>query len=84
MIRRHHRAEAPARPDLSVKELAKVIDATPEWLLARLHEAGLPHRSAHDIVSREQKKVLLLSLRQRHEEEYRWMIVDELMHVRVD
>ncbi|MGV6806753.1 MAG: translation initiation factor IF-2 N-terminal domain-containing protein, partial [bacterium] len=52
--------------EVSVSELAKVVGASEERLLAQMKEAGLPHSSADDKVNDDQKQVLLTYLKGLH------------------
>ena len=45
--------------DINVKQLSKAIKIDLEELLAQMKAAGLPHKSDKDVVSAEDKKVLL-------------------------
>ena len=49
--------------EVSVKELAKLVRATPERLLEQLKEAGVAVKGADDMISDEQKQKLLLYMR---------------------
>ncbi|MCB1667619.1 MAG: translation initiation factor IF-2 [Porticoccaceae bacterium] len=52
--------------EVSVSELAKVVGASVERLLTQMKEAGLPHSSADDSVSDEEKQKLLAYLKGLH------------------
>ncbi len=52
--------------EVSVSELAKVVRVSPERLLIQMKEAGLPHRSAEEKVSDEEKQALLAYLKSLH------------------
>ena len=45
--------------DINVKQLSKVIKIDLESLLAQMSAAGLSHKSENDVVSSDDKKVLL-------------------------
>lgn len=51
---------------VTVKELAKVVDTPVERLLQQMREAGLPHTSAEQAVSDTEKQVLLAHLKSAH------------------
>lgn len=52
--------------EVTVSELAKSVGASEERLLTQMKEAGLSHTSAGEIVSDEEKQVLLNYLKQLH------------------
>ncbi|MGB5146384.1 MAG: translation initiation factor IF-2 [Porticoccaceae bacterium] len=54
---------------LTVSELAKVVDAPVERLLRQMHAAGLSHDSAEQVVNDEDKQKLLIYLKSLHGEE---------------
>ncbi len=49
---------------VTVKQLAEVVGASSERLLAQMREAGLPHTGAEQAVSDEDKQTLLTELQQ--------------------
>ncbi|MDE0930127.1 MAG: translation initiation factor IF-2 [Halioglobus sp.] len=53
---------------VTVKQLAEVVGASSERLLAQMREAGLPHTDAEQAVSDEDKQTLLTYLKQSHGE----------------
>ena len=53
---------------VTVKQLAEVVGASSERLLAQMREAGLPHTEAEQAVSDEDKQTLLTYLKQSHGE----------------
>ncbi|MFB0950300.1 MAG: translation initiation factor IF-2 associated domain-containing protein, partial [Halioglobus sp.] len=53
---------------VTVKQLAEVVGASSERLLAQMREAGLPHTGAEQAVSDEDKQTLLTYLKQSHGE----------------
>ena len=55
--------------ELTVSELAKVVDAPIDRLLRQMHAAGLPHESAEQVVNDEDKQRLLVYLKGLHGEE---------------
>ena len=57
--------------ELTVSELAKVVDAPVERLLRQMHAAGLPHEHAEQVVNDEDKQRLLVYLKSLHGEEAR-------------
>ena len=57
--------------ELTVTELAKVVDAPVERLLRQMRAAGLPHESAEQLVNDEDKQKLLVYLKSLHGEEAR-------------
>ena len=52
--------------DITVQKLAEVVGTPVDALLAQMQSAGLPHQSADDAVSPEQKQQLLERLREAH------------------
>ncbi len=50
----------------TVKQLAETVGAPVERLLSQMKDAGLPHTTENDVVTDEQKKTLLMSLRKSH------------------
>lgn len=52
--------------DVTVNQLAEKLGVSPERLLVQLSDAGVPVTAADDLVSEEQKRKLLLHLRQSH------------------
>ena len=52
--------------DVTVAELAEVVGTPVERLLKQMGEAGLIHGSAEQVVSEEDKKVLLAHLKNSH------------------
>lgn len=54
---------------LTVSELAEVVDAPVERLLRQMHAAGLSHDSAEQVVNDEDKRKLLIYLKSLHGEE---------------
>ncbi|MEM1434047.1 MAG: translation initiation factor IF-2 [Pseudomonadota bacterium] len=52
--------------DVTVQQLAETVGAPVDRLLAQMQEAGLPHGTAEDAVSEEQKQALLLHLKKSH------------------
>jgi translation initiation factor IF-2 len=52
--------------EVTVSELAKVVGASEDRLLAQMKEAGLKHKKASDKVSDEEKQVLLAYLKTLH------------------
>ena len=54
--------------EVTVTELAKSVGASEQRLLMQMQEAGLPHKSASDSVSDEEKQVLLKYLKNLHGE----------------
>ncbi len=54
---------------LTVSELAEVVDAPVERLLRQMHAAGLSHDSAEQVVNDEDKQKLLVYLKSLHGEE---------------
>lgn len=54
--------------DISVKDLAVSINITAEKVLTQMAAAGLPHQTAEEPVSSEQKEILLAHLRKSHGE----------------
>lgn len=52
--------------DVTVSELAKTVGVEVDKLLAQIKEAGLPHKSADDQISNEDKNTLLVHLRRSH------------------
>lgn len=54
---------------LTVSELAEVVDAPVERLLRQMHAAGLSHNSAEQVVNDEDKRKLLVYLKSLHGEE---------------
>jgi translation initiation factor IF-2 len=57
--------------ELTVSELAKVVDAPVDRLLRQMRAAGLPHESAEQVVNDEDKQKLLVYLKGLHGEEAR-------------
>ncbi len=57
--------------ELTVSELAKVVDAPVDRLLRQMRAAGLPHESAEQVVNDEDKQKLLIYLKSLHGEEAR-------------
>ena len=57
--------------ELTVSELAKVVDAPVDRLLRQMRAAGLPHESAEQVVNDEDKQKLLVYLKSLHGEEAR-------------
>lgn len=55
--------------ELTVSELAKVVDAPIDRLLRQMRAAGLPHESAEQVVNDEDKQKLLVYLKGLHGEE---------------
>ncbi|MGX5726157.1 translation initiation factor IF-2 [Metapseudomonas otitidis] len=53
---------------VTVKELAKVVDTPVERLLQQMREAGLPHSSADQVVTDSEKQALLAHLKSSHGE----------------
>ena len=53
---------------VTVKQLAEVVGASSDRLLAQMREAGLPHTGAEQAVSDEDKQTLLTYLKQSHGE----------------
>lgn len=54
--------------EVTVRQLADVVSIPVDKLLAQMIEAGLPHQTADDVVSSDQKQVLLSYLRKSHGE----------------
>ncbi len=52
--------------EVTVKQLAETVGAPAERLLAQMKEAGLPHSSADDSVTEDQKQTLLAHLKRAH------------------
>ncbi|MEM7078926.1 MAG: translation initiation factor IF-2 [Pseudomonadota bacterium] len=52
--------------EVTVKQLAETVGASVERLLKQMQDAGLPHKSADEIVTEEQKRTLLDSLKRSH------------------
>lgn len=52
--------------EVTVRQLADVVSIPVDKLLAQMIEAGLPHQTADDLVSSDQKQVLLSYLRKSH------------------
>lgn len=52
--------------EVTVKQLAETVGAPAERLLAQMKEAGLPHSSADESVTEEQKQTLLAHLKRAH------------------
>jgi len=57
--------------EVTVSELAKSVGASEERLLTQMKEAGLKHKSAGEVVSDEEKQVLLGYLKNLHGESAR-------------
>ncbi|MFZ5654449.1 MAG: translation initiation factor IF-2 [Pseudomonadota bacterium] len=57
--------------ELTVSELAKVVEAPVERLLRQMRAAGLPHEHAEQVVNDEDKQKLLVYLKSLHGEEAR-------------
>ena len=55
--------------EVTVAELAKSVNVSVEHLLQQMKEAGLVHKKAEQVVSDEDKQVLLSHLRTSHGEE---------------
>ena len=55
-------------PEVTVKQLADTVGAPVERLLKQMQEAGLSHKAEGDVVSEEQKQVLLGFLKGAHGE----------------
>jgi len=55
-------------PEVTVKQLADTVGAPVERLLKQMQEAGLSHQTEGDVVSEEQKQVLLGFLKRGHGE----------------
>src|SRR5690606_20686320 len=53
---------------VTVKELAKVVDTPVERLLLQMREAGLAHTSAEQVVTDSEKQALLAHLKSSHGE----------------
>ncbi|MBB2493473.1 translation initiation factor IF-2 [Aquipseudomonas ullengensis] len=53
---------------VTVKELAQVVDTPVERLLQQMREAGLPHTSAEQVVTDNEKQALLAHLKSSHGE----------------
>ena len=53
---------------VTVKELAQVVDTPVERLLQQMREAGLPHTSAEQVVTDNEKQALLVHLKGSHGE----------------
>src|SRR5690606_21918502 len=53
---------------VTVKELAQVVDTPVERLLQQMREAGLPHTSAEQVVTDNEKQALLAHLKGSHGE----------------
>ncbi len=53
---------------VTVKELAQVVDTPVERLLLQMREAGLPHTSAEQVVTDNEKQALLAHLKSSHGE----------------
>ncbi|THG80668.1 translation initiation factor IF-2, partial [Pseudomonas sp. A-1] len=53
---------------VTVKELAQVVDTPVERLLQQMREAGLPHNRAEQVVTDEEKQKLLAHLKSSHGE----------------
>ena len=53
---------------VTVKELALVVDTPVERLLQQMREAGLPHNRAEQVVTDEEKQKLLAHLKSSHGE----------------
>ncbi|PZW49527.1 translation initiation factor IF-2 [Pseudomonas sp. URMO17WK12:I2] len=53
---------------VTVKELAQVVDTPVERLLQQMREAGLPHSSAEQVVTDNEKQALLAHLKSSHGE----------------
>ena len=51
---------------VTVKELAQVVDTPVERLLQQMREAGLPHSSAEQVVTDNEKQALLAHLKSSH------------------
>ena len=51
---------------VTVKELAQVVDTPVERLLQQMCEAGLPHTSAEQVVTDNEKQALLAHLKSSH------------------
>ncbi|SOS25493.1 Translation initiation factor IF-2 [Pseudomonas syringae pv. avii] len=51
---------------VTVKELAKVVDTPVERLLQQMREAGLPHTAAEQVVTDNEKQALLTHLKSGH------------------
>src|SRR5690606_39359866 len=51
---------------VTVKELAQVVDTPVERLLLQMREAGLPHTSAEQVVTDSEKQALLSHLKGDH------------------
>ena len=54
--------------EVTVKQLADTVGAPVERLLKQMQEAGLSHQAEGDVVSEEQKQVLLGFLKRGHGE----------------
>ncbi len=52
--------------DVTVKQLADTVDIAVDRLLRQMGEAGLPHKAEDELVSEEQRQVLLVFLRKSH------------------
>jgi len=52
--------------EVTVKQLAETVGAPAERLLAQMKEAGLPHSSADESVTEDQKQTLLAHLKRAH------------------
>ena len=52
--------------DVTVSELASVVGVSVDKLLSQIKEAGLPHKSADEAITNEDKNTLLLFLRRSH------------------
>ncbi|MEM6300407.1 MAG: translation initiation factor IF-2 N-terminal domain-containing protein, partial [Pseudomonadota bacterium] len=53
---------------VTVQQLAETVGASVDRLLAQMKDAGLPHTSAEEVVSDEDKQTLLTSLKKSHGE----------------
>jgi len=53
---------------VTVSQLAETVGASAERLLAQMKDAGLPHASAEEAVSEEDKQTLLAFLKKSHGE----------------
>ncbi len=52
--------------EVTVKQLAETVGAPADRLLQQMQEAGLPHSSAEEAVTEEQKQTLLAFLKRSH------------------
>ena len=52
--------------DVTISELAGVVGVSVEKLLSQVKEAGLPHTKADELISNDDKNILLVFLRRSH------------------